>query len=150
MQTRDYDCYVYIASTMGFRQLNENGDTIFINKETDGYCNIYVNNIAVSFLHSMNSKQINAIHYFENNHSDIFKILIDYLSNQFKSPKNELGFKHINILDENREGYCLTEYVFLTTNKEKIKVKLIKNIIIQPSKSLFKKGFDKLNFFMKI
>lgn len=112
MQTRDYDCYVYIASTMGFRQLNDNGDTIFIDKETDGYCNMYVNNIAVSFLHSMNSKQINAIQYFENNHSDIFKILIIYLSNQFKSPKNELGFKHINILDENRGGVLFNRICF--------------------------------------
>ncbi|RBW56513.1 hypothetical protein DS884_13685 [Tenacibaculum sp. E3R01] len=140
MQTRDYDCYIYIASRMGFRLLNDNGDTIFIDKETDGYCNMYANNIAVSFLHSMNKKQINAIHYFENNHPKIFEVLVNHLSNQFKLPKDELGFKCINILDQFIDDFSIVEYIFIKANKEKIKVKMFKSILVNEQ---VKKGFLK-------
>ena len=79
MQTRDYDDYIFIASTLGFRKVDDGGLEIDAAKETDGYCNLYANNISVSYLHSMNSYQINAIHYFEENHDEIFLVLHLYL-----------------------------------------------------------------------
>ena len=76
-QTRDYDDYVYISSIKGYRKVDDSGLEINLNQETDGYCNLYADNISLSYLHSMNNFQINAIHYFEENYEAIFKVVLD-------------------------------------------------------------------------
>ena len=104
MQTRDYDDYIYIASTKGFRKVDNSGLEIDALKETDGYCNVYANNISVSYLHSMNDFQTNAIDYFEENHDEIFLALHLYLVEKYKDHEKELGFKSVNILDTHKDG----------------------------------------------
>ena len=130
MQTRDYDDYIYIASTLGFRKVDDSGLEIDPSKETDGYCNLYANNISLSYLHSMNTFQINAIHYFEENHDEIFLALQLYLDEKYKKPEKELGFSSVNILDEYKEEMCFTVYTFIDLKKQKVIIKMYKNIII--------------------
>ncbi|PQJ81853.1 hypothetical protein [Polaribacter glomeratus] len=120
MQTRDYDDYIYIPSILGFRKVNDIGNEIFVHQETDGYCNIYADNISVSYLHSMNELQINSIHFFEDHHKNIFEVLLAHLSKNFKNPKLELGFRHVNVVDENE--ICNSEYVFIDSTKKKVKI----------------------------
>lgn len=100
---------------------------IDVTQETNGYCNMYAANIAVSYLHSMSDSQLNAIHYFEDNYEIIFKVLLDYLSGRFIDPKNELGFTYVNILNKNKENICFTEYTFIDSNGRKIKVSMYKS-----------------------
>lgn len=130
MQTRDYDDYIYVSSIKGFRQVNDMHTSIDVNQETKGYCNMYADNIAVSYLHSMKAPQINAIHYFEDNYEIIFKALLEYLSERFKDPKNELGFSYVNILNKNKENICFTEYTFIDVDGCKIKVNMYKSQVI--------------------
>ena len=133
MQTRDYDDYIYIASTLGFRKIDDSGLEINILKETDGYCNLYANSISVSYLHSMNTFQINAIHYFEENHDEIFLELHLFLDEKYKNPEIELGFKSVNILDEHKDKMCFTEYTFIDAKKNKIKIMMHQKNIINGS-----------------
>lgn len=130
MQTRDYDDYIFIASTLGFRKVDDSGLEIDTAKETDGYCNMYANNISVSYLHSMNTYQINAIHYFEENHDEIFFALQLFLDEKFTNPEKELGFRSVNILDEHKNEMCFTEYTFIDLKKQKINIKMHKDSII--------------------
>ncbi len=130
MQTRDYDDYIYIASTLGFRKVDDSGLEIDPSKETDGYCNLYANNISLSYLHSMNTFQINAIHYFEENHDEIFFALQLFLNEKYTNPEKELGFRSVNILDEYKEEMCFTAYTFIDLKKQKVIIKMYKNIII--------------------
>ncbi|AOW17967.1 hypothetical protein LPB03_11105 [Polaribacter vadi] len=130
MQTRDYDDYIYIASTLGFRKVDDSGLEIDASKETDGYCNLYANNISVSYLHSMNTFQINAIHYFEENHDEIFFALQLFLNEKYTNPEKELGFRSVNILDEHQNEMCFTEYTFIDLKNQKINIKMHKNRII--------------------
>ena len=130
MQTRDYDDYIFIASTLGFRKVDDGGLEIDAAKETDGYCNLYANNISVSYLHSMNSYQINAIHYFEENHDEIFLVLHLYLDEKYTNPEKELGFRSVNILDEHQNEMCFTKYTFIDFKNQKINIKMHKNRII--------------------
>lgn len=127
MQTRDYDDYVYVSSTLGFRKVNDNGDKIDVNLETDGYCNLYSDSIAVSYLHSMSDFETNAIHYFEEHHNKIFQNLLKHLSAIYANPKLELGFRHVNILDSQKEEMCFTEYVFIDVNQKKVTIKMYKD-----------------------
>lgn len=129
MQTRDYDDYIYIASTKGFRKVDDSGLEIDALKETDGYCNVYANNISVSYLHSMNAFQTNAIDYFEENHDEIFLALYLYLDEKYKDFEKELGFKSVNILDEHKDEMCYTEYTFINLKKQKVIIKMHKNNI---------------------
>lgn len=124
MQSRDYDDYIYVSSTLGFRKVNDDGNEVFVNQETDGYCNLYADSISVSYLHSMNDAQINAIHFFEENHENIFEVLMAHLSKRYQNPKLELGFRDVNILDENENEICFTEYAFIDAKKNKIKIKM--------------------------
>ena len=133
MQTRDYDDYIYIASTLGFRKVDDSGLEIDVAKETDGYCNVYANNISVSYLHSMNNFQTNAIEYFEENHDAIFLALLLYLDDSYLNPAHELGFKCVDILDEYKDELCFAEYTFIDANKQKIKIMMHKNNIIKGS-----------------
>ena len=108
MQTRDYDDYIFIASTLGFRKVDDSGLEIDAAKKTDGYCNMYANNTSVSYLHSMNSFQVNAIHYFEENHYEIFFALQLFLDEKYINPTQELGFRSVNILDEHQNEMCFS------------------------------------------
>lgn len=126
MQTRDYDDYIFVDFSLGFRKVDAAGLEIEINKDTDGYCNLYANNISVSYLHSMDDCQINAIHFFEENHKEIFKIIIKFLSKKYKNPKQILGFRHVNVLNKNKHETCYTEYLFIDALKNKIKVTMHK------------------------
>lgn len=130
MQTRDYDDRIYVSAIKEFRQVNNMHNGIDINQETNGYCNVYVDSIAVSYLHSMKEPQINAIHYFEDNFEVIFNTLLDYLSERFKDIKKELGFSSINILDENKENMCFTEYTFINVEENKVKLRMFKDKVI--------------------
>lgn len=129
MQTRNYDDYIYIESTLGFRKVDNSGTEIDITQETDGYCNLYADNVSVSYLHNMNDFQVNAIHYFEKNQDEIFLELYLFLDESYKNLEKELGFKCVNILNENDKSICLTEYTFIDASKNKIKVKMLKNTI---------------------
>ena len=130
MQIRDYDDRIYVSAIKEFRQVNNMHNGIDINQETNGYCNVYVDSIAVSYLHSMKEPQINAIHYFEDNFEVIFNTLLDYLSERFKDIKKELGFSSINILDENKENMCFTEYTFINVEENKVKLRMFKDKVI--------------------
>ena len=68
----------------------------------------------------MNDFQINAIHYFEDNHPKIFKNLITHLSTKYVHPRFDLGFSYVNILEEQKKKICFTEYVFVDKNQEKV------------------------------
>lgn len=131
MQTRDYDDYMYIASTLGFRKVGDSGLEININQETDGYCNVYANNISVSYLHSMNTFQTNAIEYFEENHDAIFLALYLYLDEKYKDFEKELGFKSVNILEEHKEEMCFAAYTFIDAKKNKIEIIMHQNNVIK-------------------
>lgn len=61
--------------------------------------------------------------------------LLDYLSERFKEPKNELGFSSINILNENKESICFSEYTFIDVEGNKIKLKMFKNKVISKIKT---------------
>lgn len=135
MQTRDYDDYIFVSSLQGFRSVDINNRIIDLSQETDGYCNIYADHISLSFLHSMNELQINAIHYFEDHQKIIFNVIVDHLRKTYAAPKKELGFIYINVLQERREDACLTEYVFLNTENQKIRVKMYKDLFIDISKN---------------
>lgn len=124
MQTRDYDDYIYVKSILGFRKVNDDGLEIDVNQETDGYFNLYSDSISVSYLHSMSDSQINAIHFFEENHQLIFEVLVAYLSKKYSNPKLELGFRHVNILDENEDEICYSEYVFMDKENKRLKIKM--------------------------
>ncbi|MGB1309253.1 MAG: hypothetical protein ACPG6B_10100 [Oceanihabitans sp.] len=127
MQTRDYDDYIFITSTLGFRKVNDLGNQINQGQETDGYCNMYANSIAVSYLHSMQEPQLNAIHFFEENHEIIFKTIYKQLLKKYQNPKLELGFRHVNILDSHKKEVCFTEYVFVDSNQKKVVIKMHKD-----------------------
>ncbi|MBU3011393.1 hypothetical protein KO506_08265 [Polaribacter vadi] len=127
MQTRDYDDYVYISSTEGFRKVDDSGSKIDENQKTDGYCNLYADNISLSYLHSMSDIQINAIHYFEENYEAIFKVLLAHLSKKYKNPKLELGFSSMNVLHEDKNEMCFTVYTFIDKEQNKIHLKMHKN-----------------------
>ena len=131
MQTRDYDDYIYVNSTLGFRKVTDDGTEIVLMQETDGYCNMYADNISVSYLHSMNDFEVNAIHNFEENHQTIFSILLNYLKKTFLQPKSKLGFSHVNILYEHKDIMCFTEYVFIDEVKNKISIMMHKDSIIK-------------------
>lgn len=133
MQTRDYDDYVYISSSLGFRKVNDAGNKVFLDIETDGYCNLYADNISVSYLHSMNNFQIKAIHYFEENYQLVFKILLIYLSKFYKNPKLLLGFRHVNVLNDYKDDMCYLEYVFIDSKGSSISIKMGKNQVISSS-----------------
>ena len=124
MQTRDYDDYLFVSSILGFRKVNDTGTEILVNQETDGYCNLYADSISVSYLHSMNDAQINAIHFFEENYQLIFEVLEAYLSKKYQNPKLELGFRHVNVLDENENEICYSEYVFIVEENKRLKIKM--------------------------
>ena len=130
MQTRDYDDYVYIASTLGFRKVDDWGLEIDVLKETDGYCNLYAGNISLSYLHSMDTYQINAIHYFEENHEALFEVLLAHLAKKYKNPKLELGFKCVNILYKHKNEMCYASYDFIDANKQKIKIMMHQDTIV--------------------
>lgn len=134
MQTRDYDDYVYIASNKGFRKVDDSGSEININQETDGYCNLYANNISLSYLHSMNDFQTNSIHFFEENHDEIFLELELFLGDKYKDTEKELGFKCVNILNEYKDEMCFAAYQFIDANNNKIEIIMHKNKIINGSK----------------
>jgi hypothetical protein len=131
MQTRDYDDYIYVSSTLGFRKVNDAGNEVFVNQETDGYCSCYADNTSVSYLHSMIDTQLNAIHFFEENHENIFEVLVAHLSKTYQNPKLALGFRHVNILDESKDKICYTEYVFIDAKKNNIKIKMHQDKLIK-------------------
>ena len=131
MQTRDYDDYIFVSSLNGFRSVDINNRIVDVSQETDGYCNLYADHISLSFLHSMNELQINAIHYFEDHHETIFNVLIDHLKKTYIQPKKELGFIYVNIVPENREDTCLTEYVFLNAKNHMVHIKMHKDVFIE-------------------
>lgn len=130
MQTRDYDDYVYVSSIEGFKKVDDSGLEINVNQETDGYCNLYADNISLSYLHSMSDVQINAIHYFEENHKEIFTVLFAHLSKKYTNPKSELGFSFMNVLVGHKDEMCYTEYAFIDSEKNQIKIKMHKNKVI--------------------
>ncbi|MEP0265222.1 hypothetical protein [Dokdonia sp.] len=130
MQTRDYDDYIFVPSLNGFRSVDINNRIVDVSQETNGYCNIYANHISLSFLHSMDALQINAIHYFEDHQKIIFNVIVNHLKEIYAQPKKELGFIYINILPKSKEDTCLTEYVFLNTKNQKIRVKMYKDVFI--------------------
>ena len=133
MQTRDYDDYIYIPSSLGFRKINDAGNKVFLDIETDGYCNLYADNISISYLHNMNDFQVNAIHYFEENHLTIFKKVLSYLSNFYKNAKLELGFRHVNVLNDYKDDMCYLEYVFIDSKGSSISIKMGKDQVISSS-----------------
>jgi hypothetical protein len=149
MQTRDYDDYIYVDSTLGFRKVDDDGIKIDISKETDGYCNVYADNISVSYLHSMNDAQINAIHFFEENHNNIFHNILENLKEASTTPKLSLGFRHVNILNKEKDNFCYAEYVFINENNDKVILLAHKNEIIKSKKtnSLFL-SFQKIRNFL--
>jgi hypothetical protein len=130
MQTRDYDDYIYSSSTLGYRKVSDDGLEIDVNQETDGYFNLYADSISVSYLHSMDMDQINAIHYFEENTEQIFITLLEHLSKMYTNPKQELGFKHVNVLNENKQDYCFTEFTFIDAQNIKVTIKMHKDCIL--------------------
>lgn len=91
MQTRDYDDYLFSSATLRYRKVSDDGLVINVAQESDGYFNLYAGNISVSYLHSMEMHEINAIHYFEENERTIFKILLHHLSKKYTNPKLVLG-----------------------------------------------------------
>lgn len=131
MQTRDYDDYLYIPSTLGFRKVDDAGTTIDNKKETDGYCNLYANSISVSYLHNMRDAQINAIHFFEEHHDTIFLQILLYLEKEYSNPLLQLGFRHVNILEKEKDTCCYTEYVFIDVNEKKITLTLHKQEVVE-------------------
>ncbi len=122
MQSRDYDDYIYVSSILGFRKVNDAGNEILVNQETDGYCSLYANNCSVSYLHNMNDSQLNAIHYFEKHHPKIFEVLVAHLSEKYKNPRLEVGFRHVNILDIYMNEICNVEYTFIDSTKKNVKI----------------------------
>ena len=130
MQNRDYDDHIYVSSLKGFRNFDFRTKTINLSEETNCYCNMYADKISVSALHSMNAAQINAIHYFEDNEEEIFKVILDNFENAYKAPKEELGLFYVNILNKNKEDICFTEYVFLNAKAEEVKLVMLKNTIV--------------------
>jgi len=130
MQTRDYDDHIYVFSLKGFRQVNDQHTGIITDQETDMYCTMYADGIAVSNLHSMSSEQLNAIHYFEENHVIIFNALVEHLSKVYTKPKEKLGFTSINILNSGQDDSCYSEYTFIDESGKKIKITLHKNKLI--------------------
>jgi hypothetical protein len=129
MQTRDYDDYIFSSAILGYRKVSDDGLKINIDQETDGYFNLYSDSISVSYLHSMDTHQINAIHYFEENEHTIFNILLHYLSKKYTNPKLVLGFSHVNILEDQLKEYSYTEYVFINADNKKIVILMLKNNI---------------------
>jgi len=130
MQTRDYDDRIYVSSIEGFRQVNNMHDAIDLKQETNGYCNMYADGVAVSYLHCMKEPQLNAIHFFEDHYQTIFEALLTALSEKFTEPKRELGFSSVNILNDESENMCFTMYTFIDIDGNKVKIKMFKDQVI--------------------
>ena len=81
----------------------------------------------------MNDFQVNAIHYFEENHLTIFKKVLSYLSNFYKNAKLELGFRHVNVLNYYKDDMCYLEYVFIDSKGSSISIKMGKDQVISSS-----------------
>ncbi len=92
---------------------------------------MYVNGIAVSYLHSMSSQQINAIHYFEDNHKVVFNVLMKHFSKLYLKSKERLGFTSINILEHSLDDCCYSEYEFIDYLGKKVKILLHKNNVLK-------------------
>lgn len=130
MQTRSYDCYIEVAEIKGYRQVNEDFTAVVLEQETNCYTNMYVDNIAVSFLHSMDEEQLNAIHFFEDNKHIIIDVITAHLLKTFKNPKKELGLDCINILNEQEDGVCYVTYRFINASGKKYLIKLHKDKVV--------------------
>ena len=131
MQARHYDDRIYISSLKGFRQVNNQHNGILLEEETDKYCSMYVNGVAVSYLHSMSPQQINAIHYFEENHKVVFNVLMEHFSELYPKSKERLGFASINILKHSLDDCCYSEYKFIDHLGKKVKILLHKNSLVK-------------------
>jgi len=131
MQTRSYDCYIEVTDIKGYRQVNEDFTAVILDQETNCYTNLYVDNIAVSFLHSMEEEQLNAIHFFEDNQGVIISVITDYLAKTFKNPKQELGLDCINILNEHEDAICYVTYRFIDVSGNKYLIKLHREKVVE-------------------
>ena len=78
----------------------------------------------------MNDFQINAIHYFEENHSIIFNVLLKYLATKYEHSKLKLGFKCVNFTNEHKDGLCFSVYTFVDENSNQIEIMMHKNDIV--------------------